>query len=118
MKFLVPNKKGLLSRLKEPLARFGSHIVEDALPYLLATDVIERLCSEGERARASNWGNSGQRGCKTRGLRFGACHRQMPNPVALARAPLGSRLFGITRYGRPIARHHNRTWTGPALEVK
>ena len=40
--------------LKEPLARFGSHIVEDALPHLLATDVIERLCSGGERARASN----------------------------------------------------------------
>jgi hypothetical protein len=54
MKFLLPNKKGLLSRLKEPLARFGSHIVEDALPYLLATDIIERLCSEGEWARASN----------------------------------------------------------------
>jgi broad specificity phosphatase PhoE len=31
--------------LKEPLARFGSHIVEDALPHLLATDVIEGLCS-------------------------------------------------------------------------
>ena len=54
MKFLLPNKKGLLSLLKEPLARFGSHIVEDALPHLLATDVIERLCSGGERARASN----------------------------------------------------------------
>jgi probable phosphoglycerate mutase len=35
--------------LKEPLARFGSHIVEDALPHLLAIDVIERLCSGGER---------------------------------------------------------------------
>ena len=40
--------------LKEPLARFGSHIVEDALPYLLATDAIERLCSGGEPVRASN----------------------------------------------------------------
>jgi hypothetical protein len=56
--------------------------------------------------------------CKTRGLRFGACHRQMPNPVALARVPLGSRLFETTRYGRPIARHHDRNRTGPALEVK
>jgi hypothetical protein len=44
----------IFALLKEPLARFGSHIVEDALPYLLATDVIERLCSEGEWARASN----------------------------------------------------------------
>ena len=35
--------------LKEPLARFGSHIVEDALPHLLAIDMIERLCSGGER---------------------------------------------------------------------
>src|ERR1017187_2589690 len=35
--------------LKGPLARFGSHIVEDALPHLLAIDVIERLCSGGER---------------------------------------------------------------------
>ena len=31
--------------------------------------------------------------CKTRGLRFGSCHRQMPNPMALARAPLESRSF-------------------------
>lgn len=35
--------------LREPLTRFGSHIVEDALPHLLATDVIEGLCSGGER---------------------------------------------------------------------
>ena len=35
--------------LKEPLARFGSHIVEDALPHLLAIDMIERLGSGGER---------------------------------------------------------------------
>ena len=35
--------------LKEPLARFGSHIVEDALPHLLGIDVIEGLCSGSER---------------------------------------------------------------------
>src|SRR5271157_5969359 len=35
--------------LKEPLARFGSHIVEDALPHRLATDAIEGLCLGGER---------------------------------------------------------------------
>jgi hypothetical protein len=51
-------------------------------------------------------------------ISFGTCHRQMPNPVALARAPLGSRLFGSTRMGRPIARHHDRIWSGPELEVK
>ncbi len=35
--------------LKEPLTRFGSHIIEDALPHLLAPDVIEGLCSGAER---------------------------------------------------------------------
>jgi probable phosphoglycerate mutase len=35
--------------LKEPLTRFGSHIVEDALPRLLASDVLEGLCPAGER---------------------------------------------------------------------
>jgi broad specificity phosphatase PhoE len=35
--------------LEEPPARFRSHIVEDAVPNLLATDVIEGLCSGGER---------------------------------------------------------------------
>lgn len=37
--------------LKEPLARFGSHIIEDALPHLLAPEVVEGLCSGGERDR-------------------------------------------------------------------
>lgn len=35
--------------LKEPLARFGSHIIEDALPHLLAPEIVEGLCSGGER---------------------------------------------------------------------
>ena len=29
---------------KEPLTKFGSHFVEDALPHLLARDVVESLC--------------------------------------------------------------------------
>ena len=35
--------------LKEPLARFKNHIVEDVLPHLLPADVVEALCSGGER---------------------------------------------------------------------
>jgi probable phosphoglycerate mutase len=34
---------------KEPLTSFGSHIIEDALPHLLATDVLEGLCSGSKR---------------------------------------------------------------------
>ena len=52
--------------LREPLTRFGSHIIEDALPHLLAPEVVEGLCSGSERdatwtsefiPRASNRGN-------------------------------------------------------------
>jgi len=35
--------------LKEPLTRFGSYIVEDTLPHLLAADAVEGLRSEGVR---------------------------------------------------------------------
>jgi len=34
--------------LKEPLTRFRSHIVEDRLPHLLATETVEALCSGAE----------------------------------------------------------------------
>jgi probable phosphoglycerate mutase len=34
---------------EEPLARFGSHIVEDALPHLIAAEAVEGLCSGSER---------------------------------------------------------------------
>ena len=35
--------------LKEPLTKFGSHIIEDALPHQLAPEAVEGLCSGGER---------------------------------------------------------------------
>src|SRR5208283_3190655 len=34
----------LCALLKEPLTSFGTHIVEDTLPYLLAADAVEALC--------------------------------------------------------------------------
>jgi probable phosphoglycerate mutase len=39
--------------LKEPLTSFGSHVVEDALPHLIATDAVEGLCSGG--GRGARW---------------------------------------------------------------
>jgi broad specificity phosphatase PhoE len=35
--------------LNEPLTTFGSHLVEDTLPHVLAADAVERLRSDGEQ---------------------------------------------------------------------
>jgi broad specificity phosphatase PhoE len=47
--------------LKEPLASFGSHMVENTLPHLLAADAIEALCSGAERGAtwSSEFAHSG-----------------------------------------------------------
>jgi hypothetical protein len=43
MKLLLPNKEGLLSLLKEPLARFGSHIA--GKPFIWKNEVWAADCT-------------------------------------------------------------------------